>query len=96
MAIVLANALENAIHANMEVPREQRSICCKMVGAPSLMLELSNACTGSVLFDAQGLPMAQQEGHGLGVRTICAFCKKYGAICQFEQLDGQFRLRLIL
>lgn len=96
LAVVLANALENAIRVNLDLPPEQRRICCKMMGTPGIMLEISNPCPGEVLFDEQGLPMARQEGHGLGVRSISAFCKKHGAVCQFNLIDGVFRLRLIL
>ena len=96
IAIVLANALENAIHANLELPREKREIRCKMVGVPSIMLEISNPYAGDILFDSDGLPIAKKEGHGLGVQSICAFCRKNGAVCQFDETDGWFRLRLVL
>lgn len=96
LGIVLANALENAIHANMELPSDQREICCKMVGTPSIMLEISNPCISEVFFDNNGLPVAQREGHGLGIQTISAFCRKNEAVCQFELIDGWFSFRLIL
>lgn len=96
LAIVLANALENAIHANLELPPEQREIRCKMVGSPSVMLEISNRCNGKTTFDEQGLPVAQRAGHGLGVQSISAFCRKSGAVCQFDLNDGWFRFRLVL
>ena len=96
LAIVLANALENAIHANLNLPREQRKIRCKMVGTPSVMLEISNPCVGNILFDESGLPMAKKEGHGLGVQSISAFCQKNRAVCQFKLADGWFQLRLVL
>lgn len=96
LAIVLANALENAIHANLKLPEEQRQIRCKIVGNPSIMLELSNPCTEEILFDSNGLPVAQREGHGLGVQSISAFCRKNGAVCQFDLTDGWFRLRVVL
>lgn len=96
LAIVLANALENAIHANLELPLEQRKIRCKMLGTPGIMLEISNPCAGSISFDRDGLPVAQRENHGLGVQSISAFCRKNGAVCQFDQTDGWFRLRLVL
>lgn len=96
LAIVLANALENAIHANLALPPEQRKLRCKMVGTPSIMLEISNPCASAVTFDSNGLPMAQREGHGLGVQSISAFCQKNGAVCQFDLTDGWFRLRLVL
>ena len=96
LAIVLANALENAIHANLELPREQRKIRCKMVCSPGIMLEISNPCSGKILFDSSGLPVSQQDGHGLGVQSISAFCRKNGAVCQFDLIDGWFRFRLVL
>ena len=96
LAIVVANALENAIHANLKLPQEQREIRCKMVGSPSIILEISNPCNEDVTFDAQGLPIAHKEGHGLGVQSISAFCQKNGAVCQFELKDGWFHLRLVL
>ena len=96
LAIVLANALENAIHANLALPREQRKICCTMVGSPGVMLEISNPCTGDVSFDNRGLPVAQRDGHGLGVQSISAFCRKNGAVCQFDLTGVWFRFRLVL
>ena len=96
LAIVLANALENAIHANQALPLEHRKIRCRMVSTPSVMLELSNPCIEPVTFDDKGLPVARQDGHGLGVQSISTFCRKNGAVCQFMQADGWFRLRLVL
>ena len=96
LAIVLANALENAIHANLSLPEEKRKIRCKTVAVPGVMLEISNPCAGDVSFDSNGLPAAQGEGHGLGVQSISAFCRKNGAVCQFNLTDGWFRFRLVL
>ncbi|HIU19040.1 MAG TPA: GHKL domain-containing protein [Candidatus Limiplasma stercoravium] len=96
LAIVLANALENAIHANLKLPSDQREIRCKTVGSPGLMLEISNPCNEPVLFDAKGLPLAHREGHGLGAQSISAFCQKHGAVCHFEQSNGRFQMQLVL
>ena len=96
LAIVLANALENAIHANQELPPEQRELHCKLVGAPGIMLEISNPCTGEVVFDESGLPVASCEGHGLGVQSISAFCQRHGAVCEFVLNGNWFRLRLVI
>ncbi len=96
LAVVLANALENALHANLTLPPEKRWIRCRMVSSPSLMLEVSNPCKENVSFDSKGLPIARREGHGLGVQSISAFCEKYSAVCQFELIQGRFRMRLVL
>lgn len=60
------------------------------------MLEISNPCTGDVSFDNRGLPVAQRDGHGLGVQSISAFCRKNGAVCQFDLTGVWFRFRLVL
>ena len=80
LCVLLSNALENAIHANLLLPTKQRKIRCRMVGTPGVMLELSNPCADDVVFDSNGLPIAQRKGHGLGVQSVSAFCHKNGAL----------------
>ena len=96
LAIVLANALENAIHACQPLPPEERQISCKVIARPSLMIEIANPVAGAVEFDSQGLPAAAGEGHGLGTRSIAAFCQKHGFLYHFAAKGGWFRLRLVL
>lgn len=96
LAVVLANALENAINANLALPPEDRVIRCRVVCVPSLMLEISNPCTGRVAFDDSGLPVSARDGHGLGVQSISAFCQRHGAVCEFDLSDGWFCLRLVI
>lgn len=96
LAIVFANALENSIHACMELPREKRELYCKVIARPGLMLEIGNPYANKVRFDDKGLPISEREDHGLGVQSISSFCQKYGAVYQFEASDGWFRLRIVL
>ena len=96
LAIVLANALENAIHACQSLPAGARKISCKVIARPSLMIEIANPVAGAVEFDSQGLPAAAGEGHGLGTRSIAAFCQKHGFLYHFAAKGGWFRLRLVL
>ena len=96
LAVVFANALENAIHACAALPPEQRALWCKVISRPSIMLEISNPCAGPVTFDRKGLPVSSQQGHGLGSRSIYAFCQKYGASLKFCYENGWFSMRLVL
>ena len=96
LAIVFANALENAIHACMALPPEQRELHFQAIGHPGLMFELTNPCRGPVRFSDQGLPLPDREGHGFGTQSIASFCEKYGALCAYEAKDGWFSLRVIL
>ena len=95
LAIVLANALDNAIRACERLPEAERSIHCKLIGRPRLMLELKKPCPGGAEFDEDGLPVTDQPGHGFGTQSILAFCRKYGALCRYDCEGGIFSLRLI-
>ena len=96
LAIVFSNALENAIHACMCLPEEQREISCKVISHPGLMFEFSNPYSGTVQFDGDGLPISSQKGHGIGSHSIAAFCRKHGASYQYAAENGRFTLRVIL
>lgn len=96
LSTVFANALENAIYACCQLPVEKREIICTCICCPSLMLEVSNPYMGTVLFDQGGRPVASKGGHGIGTRSIAAFCERYGAYCAFEAADGWFHLKIAL
>ena len=96
LAIVFSNALENAIHACMRLPEEQREIRCKVISYPNLMFEFSNPYVGTVRLDEAGLPVSPRQGHGIGSHSIAAFCQKHGAAYRYTAANGQFTLRVIL
>ncbi len=95
-SIVIANALENAIKACCCLPEGQRTIICKCIYRPRLMLEISNPCSGTVAFSEDGMPLSKEDEHGIGTRSIMAFCKKYDALCSFTAEDGWFTLKVVL
>jgi len=95
-SIVIANALENAIKACCNLPENQRKIICKCIYMPKLMLEISNPCSDTVVFSADGIPMSKEQEHGIGTRSIMAFCKKYDAFCLFSAENGWFTLKIVL
>lgn len=96
LAIVFANALENAIHACMALQAAERRIRCKVISQPGIMFEIANPCSAPVRLDDRGLPVSGREGHGLGSQSIAAFCRKYNAMYRYETSDGWFLLRVVL
>jgi len=96
LSTVFANALENAIRACAAVPEEQRELVCTCISHPSLMFEIANPYRGTIRFNKAGQPTAQTPGHGIGSRSISAFCEKHDACCAYETRDGWFRLKLAL
>lgn len=95
-SVVIANALENAIKACCLLPEEQRIIICKCIYKPKLMLEISNPCRDDVVFSKEGIPLSKEQEHGIGTRSIMAFCKKNGALCSFSLKSGWFSLKIVL
>ncbi len=95
-SVVIANALENAIKACCLLPEKQRVITCKCIYKPRLMLEISNPCKGDIVFSKDGTPLSKEKEHGIGTRSIMAFCKKYGALCSFSLEEGRFSLKIVL
>ena len=95
-AIVMANVLDNAIQACMQLPEPEREISCKVIAHPSLMVEVRNPVKEPVSFDSEGRPVSEREGHGVGTQSVAAFCKRYGAICRYECTQGRFTFRLVI
>ena len=94
LSTVFANALENAIHAVNKLPQEQRVIRCKCISQPQLMFYVSNPYAGEVRFDENGRPVAESTLHGIGTRSIAAYCEKYGAVCRYSAEDGWFSIQI--
>ena len=97
LSIVFANAIENAVNAcRRQPPGEPRWLILSARVRPQLALEIANTFSGQVRFDAEGLPVTREEGHGFGTRSIAAFAKKYHAFFHCGVEDGMFRLRLLM
>ena len=99
LAVVLSNALENARNALEALPPgSPRRLDLRLRPVQGqLLLEIANTCDAPPpLHPLTGLPMTDATGHGLGVRSMQAFARKYGAQLQFTVQDGVFRLRLLL
>ncbi len=98
LCVLLSNALENALHACQK---------CRDKGAPAVIevdayeenwkffLQIINSCDGDILF-ANGIPVTDKPGHGMGVRSICAIVERYNGIAAFLIEEGQFILRVSL
>lgn len=96
LCTVFSNALDNALRACAALPAGRRMIRCICVNSPALVFEVANTCAGEVRFDGSGLPISAAQGHGIGVRSIAAFCEKHGAVCLFEARDGWFKLTVTM
>ena len=99
LAVVLSNALENAMHACLELPNERpRRISLEVRSTlRQLFLTITNTCHGPVELDpVTGLPCSRREGHGYGLKSIAAFAAEHGGILQCTTDSNSFCLKLLL
>lgn len=98
LCVLLSNALENAInacqklktkglHGSIEVSAYEKNA--------KLFLQISNSCDKDVTFD-KGIPVTDEPGHGIGVRSICALVERYRGLYTFTVRDDRFILRVSL
>lgn len=91
LSIVISNALENAINANKKIENNKdRKIhfVCKLENN-TIKLTIRNPVTTQVEFEA-GLPITNEQNHGLGTKSIAAIAKKYNGSALFQIFDHEF------
>ncbi len=96
LSTVFANALDNAINACQALPEDKRYIKCRCISYPKLMFAITNPYSGQIKLDCEGLPVTDKPGHGLGVRSIAACCRKHGALCEYKLTPETLTLRIAL
>ena len=95
LATVFANAIENAINACEKIDESKRHIEIQVIKSPRFMIQISNSFNGEVEFDRNGIPVSHTPGHGIGTRSIVAFCEKHKAFYEFKADDQRFSLRIV-
>lgn len=91
IAVLLSNALDNAIHALER--EEEKTVSVKAFAEDGkLYLEVKNPFCGSVHFDSE-LPVSEKEGHGYGTKSMVSVVKRHGGIYSFTLENGFFVFR---
>ena len=99
LCIMLANTLENAIHACRESVREDRHIALslELTENQRLLLSISNDCPRPVELDRDGMPLPpRKEGHGLGLRSVRSVADKYDGLLRCRWEEERFTLQAVL
>lgn len=96
LCILLSNVLENALHACQGLKDQGRSASIEVSAYEKkgrLFLQCVNSCGDDIVFE-DGIPVTDNPGHGIGVRSICAIVEKYDGIYTFSVHEGRFILRV--
>lgn len=98
-AMVLANLLENAVFSAKNAASSNKYINGKIhCTAEYLLIDMVNECTDEIIFDSiTGLPKSKKgKGHGLGMKSVQAFCDKLGGNIDCYCENDQFRIILFV
>lgn len=96
LCVLLSNALENALYACKRRKDRGLSGTVEVLAFEKnrkFFLQMTNSCDADILFD-HGIPVTNNPGHGIGVRSICAVVERYNGIYSFSVKDGVFILRV--
>lgn len=93
---ILSNGLENAVNAVSLLEESKRIITMDLhMHDGKLLLSIKNPYAHKVEM-VDGLPVASEEHHGYGTKSIKHVTNKLNGNCQFIARDGQFVLRVVL
>ena len=95
-SVVIANAMENAIRACEKLPENKRVIRIRSIDSPQIMLRIGNYYEGKIVVDNNGVPVSKEAGHGIGTRSILAFCEKHNSNVDYKIEEDYFEIRIIV
>ena len=100
LCVILANGLENAIHACQKNEAADAKWIKISVAAHEngvITLKIENPCQEDIAFGPDGLPKVRpSEEHGIGLKSVKTMVNHYGGILACERTDGVFLLKAVL
>ncbi|MCC3864831.1 GHKL domain-containing protein [Terrisporobacter petrolearius] len=98
LAVVILNLMENALHASLkQKSREDKIIeISSKYSNKTLAFRIRNRYDGKVTFGKDNLPVTSSLGHGVGMRSVNAFTKKYNSSLSCTYENGWFSTILFI
>lgn len=96
IAILIANAFENAVIASDKQPIDQREIqISARVYDNNLAIVIKNRFSGEILMNNDGFPLTKEAGHGFGIQSIFSIVNKYKAYANCTNENGWFTMTFL-
>lgn len=91
---LLANGIENAAQSSSKCDEKWIHIICNELDG-KIVIEIQNPYIGDIRFE-NGLPLAESEGHGIGVQSIALIVENLNGVYSFSAENQLFTLQIIL
>lgn len=91
LSVILSNALENAINANLKIEdsaEREISIRCKTT-KKDIQIKIQNPNFSPVEFE-NGLPVSHVKDHGFGTKSMLLLARKFYGTVEFDQSENMF------
>lgn len=93
---LVSNAIENAIHAMQKLPVGKRKLDVQITERNGMLVfSADNTCSDDVSFE-NGLPIASEEGHGYGTKSIVRIAELHHGFADFRSEHEVFRLMVTI
>ena len=97
VSILLANSLENAVNACMQVKGERTLELSAECTGGKFKCHIKNSVAARVALGEDGLPIATKtDEHGYGMTSIRYIVQKYSGVLKCESTEESFSIRLVL
>ena len=100
LCVILANGIENAIHAcqkNESADDKWIKISVATHENGVITLKIENPCQEEIALGPDGLPRVRpSEEHGIGLKSVKTVVNHYGGVLVCGQTDGVFTLKAVL
>jgi hypothetical protein len=97
LSMVVSKLMENAIIACLKQTDGMPlyiNFICRNLGR--ILLAMENPCAEDTKLDENGYPIANEEGYGVGSKSVIAFAKKYDGELVYQIENRVFRVRLLI
>lgn len=96
LAILIANAFENAIIASESQPLEAQQIeISAHFENHQMALTINNQYSGDLTLGRNGFPITHQSDHGIGIQSILSVVNKYEAHASFIHENGWVKMHFL-
>ena len=95
---IIGNLLENALRAVKTLPHDKRRVrvISSMLSEFMLGLSMDNSFEGTITFGKNGLPVASEDGHGIGLVSVMNTVNRYGGTMNINAGGNIFSVDIIL